>query len=244
LFGLLLTIGTNGRETPLTLIGPTGIRNMVETVLMAQGGLPLYQLEFVEIETDASLDLGMITDGIKVSIHPLKHRITAFGYVFEEPSRPGALNAARAVELGARGRELGKLKRGLDVTLEDGTIVRCADVLSASIPGARVAFLQDTADSSAAREACMGCDLMIHEATYDECLREKAVLHGHSTANMAGAFAAECKAKMLILTHFSARYMIKRPHDSSDEKSDATEPPKDAVRFPRVLFVVPHCLLL
>jgi ribonuclease BN (tRNA processing enzyme) len=46
---------------------------------------------------------------------------------------------------------------------------------------------------------------MVHEATFDDRSAQMAIPRGHSTARMAGAFAAQCHAKSLLLTHFSAR---------------------------------------
>jgi ribonuclease Z len=47
---------------------------------------------------------------------------------------------------------------------------------------------------------------VVHEATFDDALAEKAELDGHSTPSQAGLQAKRAKAKMLVLTHVSARY--------------------------------------
>jgi len=57
-----------------------------------------------------------------------------------------------------------------------------------------------------AREAQEGVDALVHECTFDAPLKDKAVLGGHSTSHMAGEFAAQIRAKLLILTHFSQRF--------------------------------------
>lgn len=60
------------------------------------------------------------------------------------------------------------------------------------------------------------CDVLIHEATnafmppfdtgdYME-VQKYTISHGHSTPQMAGAFARSIGAKKLVLTHFSPRY--------------------------------------
>lgn len=46
---------------------------------------------------------------------------------------------------------------------------------------------------------------MYQGKTYER-VEEDAISHGHSTPLMAGAFASQVKAKMLVLNHFSARY--------------------------------------
>ena len=61
------------------------------------------------------------------------------------------------------------------------------------------------------------CDVLVHEATNaylpgidkDTDLRSvtrDAVIHGHSTPELAGLFAKKVNTKILLLNHFSARY--------------------------------------
>ena len=49
-------------------------------------------------------------------------------------------------------------------------------------------------------------DLLYHEATFLEEKTERAAQTYHSTAKQAAEMAVLCKAKKLILGHFSARY--------------------------------------
>ena len=49
-------------------------------------------------------------------------------------------------------------------------------------------------------------DLLIHDATLDDDLAERAEEDGHSTPSQAARNAKKAKAKKLILMHISARY--------------------------------------
>jgi ribonuclease Z len=51
-----------------------------------------------------------------------------------------------------------------------------------------------------------GADLLIHDATLDDELAERADEDGHSTPDQAARNAKKAKVKQLILTHISARY--------------------------------------
>ncbi len=46
LFGALCTLATHGRTTPLTIVGPVGIRHMMETVFAISGGFMSYELRW------------------------------------------------------------------------------------------------------------------------------------------------------------------------------------------------------
>ena len=82
-------------------------------------------------------------------------------------------------------------------------------------------ILGDTYDPAAIVGLAEDADLLIHEATNAhlpgidpntketdtyEIVEERAKSRGHSTPQMAGAFARKIGAKKLVLNHFSARY--------------------------------------
>jgi len=211
IFGMLCSIRMGGRQEPITVVGPLGIQSLVTHVLTLQGGTGL-PLHFIELEGSEPIQLGPLTDGILVTAHSLKHGVPCFGYTLTEPSRAGSLNAKLALELGAKNQQLGQLKDGLDVVLEDGRVIRSADVVGAGQKGRTIALVQDTFASleSSILEACADAAVVVHEATYHHDLLDKCLAHGHSTARMAGMFAQRCHAKLLVLTHFSSRYMDQR----------------------------------
>jgi ribonuclease Z len=134
------------------------------------------------------------------------HRISAFGYVLREPEQPLVLDAVKAKSLGAQSRELGLLKSGQDITLPNGDVIRSSEVTSPGRAARTIGIMQDTCDASSAIPYMSNCDLLVHESTFENSMREKAIQYGHSTSGMAADFAAKVNAKNLVLTHFSSRY--------------------------------------
>ena len=113
-----------------------------------------------------------------------------------------------------------QLTRGESVEFE-GRTIRPEDVLSRPRKGRKVVVLGDTYDPRGISHIAEGCDLLVHEATFADAVSsdggqvdynearqavKDATRKGHSTAGMAGRFAAEIKAQHLVLTHFSARF--------------------------------------
>uniref|UniRef100_A0ABM5FUF3 Zinc phosphodiesterase ELAC protein 1 isoform X1 n=2 Tax=Pogona vitticeps TaxID=103695 RepID=A0ABM5FUF3_9SAUR len=139
----------------------------------------------------------------------LFHRIPSFGFVVEEKPRTGRLNARKLKELGVQpGPLYGKLKEGITVALEDGTVILPSDVLEEPLPGRKVCIFGDCSGivGEGAVSLCYGADLLVHEATLDDSQEDKAKERGHSTPKMAATFAQQCKVKRLVLSHFSQRY--------------------------------------
>jgi ribonuclease Z len=75
-----------------------------------------------------------------------------------------------------------------------------------SRPGRKIVYTGDTRPFEAFANFAKGADVVIHDCTYDEGLIEKAEVTGHSTAVQAAEQAKNAGAKMLVLTHISARY--------------------------------------
>lgn len=145
----------------------------------------------------------------------LLHRVPAFGYVFQEPLKPGKLNSQKLMAAGVpRGPLFGKIKNGETVTLDSGTIISPSEYIGQDQPGRKVAILQDTCDSWGALEICRDCDVIVHEATNENAHQQQCIENGHSTPFMAGKFAAVAGASTLILTHFSQRYKDKNLHEN------------------------------
>nr|XP_019577367.1 PREDICTED: zinc phosphodiesterase ELAC protein 1 [Rhinolophus sinicus]XP_019577375.1 PREDICTED: zinc phosphodiesterase ELAC protein 1 [Rhinolophus sinicus]XP_019577382.1 PREDICTED: zinc phosphodiesterase ELAC protein 1 [Rhinolophus sinicus]XP_019577389.1 PREDICTED: zinc phosphodiesterase ELAC protein 1 [Rhinolophus sinicus]XP_019577396.1 PREDICTED: zinc phosphodiesterase ELAC protein 1 [Rhinolophus sinicus] len=139
----------------------------------------------------------------------LFHRIPSFGFSVVEKKRPGKLNAQKLKDLGVPpGPAYGKLKNGISVVLENGVTISPQDVLKKPIVGRKICILGDCSGvvGDGGVKLCFEADLLIHEATLDDAQMDKAKEHGHSTPQMAAAFAKQCRAKRLVLTHFSQRY--------------------------------------
>ncbi|CRH01271.1 tRNA 3'-trailer sequence RNase, putative [Plasmodium relictum] len=69
-----------------------------------------------------------------------------------------------------------------------------------------VVYSADTRPCSNIKKFSKGCNILIHEATFDDELLNEAIQKKHSTTQEAMQISLEVKCKILILTHFSQRY--------------------------------------
>jgi ribonuclease Z len=200
--GMLKTFSLRGRELPLTIYGPRGLRELLASLRRVFGRLT-YPLELVELDPGALLE----RDGYRLETFAVDHGVSAIGYALVESERPGRFDVETANRLGLPdGPERGTLQRGETVTLADGRLVRPEDVLGAARAGRKIVLAGDTAPAATVVEAAAGADLLVHEATFlsDETERARETLH--STAGGAALVAREAGVKLLALTHLSTRY--------------------------------------
>ncbi|KAJ8610374.1 hypothetical protein CTAYLR_003878 [Chrysophaeum taylorii] len=153
----------------------------------------------------------------------VRHTAPCFGFVVDEKPRKLRIDAKRATEAGLPpGKDYRRLQAGNDVALDDGTIVRAADVTLPPVPARRVAVVGDTCRPS--KEFCAianGADVVVHEATMADEDRERALARGHSTPSMAGKVARDIDAGLLVLTHFSGRFVQPRSSAARDREEGA-----------------------
>jgi ribonuclease Z len=213
--GLLSSRSSLGGTEPLTLYGPSGLRELTETALRITGTHLGYELHINEIGEGSVFE----GEAFTVAAAKLEHRIDSFGYRITERPRAGALNVKLLDEMGVpSGPAFGKLKAGTDITLEDGRTIRSSDVVGHPIPGRVVVVLGDTKPCDSAVELARGADLLVHEATFSHKLAEKAREYGHSTAVDAAETARAAGVRRLLITHFSSRY---KPEDLKNLEEEA-----------------------
>jgi ribonuclease Z len=200
--GLLKTFALRGREVPLTVYGPPGLRDLLADLRRVFGRVS-YPVEAVEVRPGQALE----RDGYRILVFPVHHGVSAVGYALDEHDRPGEFDAAAADALGIPfGPGRGALQRGESVTLGEDRVVTPAEVVGPPRSGRRIVLTGDTAPVETVRVLAEGADVLVHEATFGEDERERARETLHSTARQAAETAAAAGVRLLALTHFSPRH--------------------------------------
>ncbi len=115
------------KKDAVKCIGPRGLERMISTALELSATYLTYKLEVrwvlthhlvqwpssfffsyfgmchvqvIELEEGKSHDLGFI-DGYHLTAYPIVHKVPCFGYLIQEPEKPGQLDAKRASLLGS-----------------------------------------------------------------------------------------------------------------------------------------------
>ncbi len=202
--GLLTSRSMNGITDGITLYGPKGIKAFVEATIGLSGSWLTFPLEIVEITAGEVLN----NDYFRVTAYPLTHPVECYGYRIEEHDKPGALDAERLLADGIKsGKLFQQLKLGKTVTMEDGRVVDGSKYLGPAIKGRTLAIFGDTSPTPASQALAANVDVMVHEATLEAAMEEKANSRGHSSTVQAAKAAKEAGAKRLIVTHLSSRYL-------------------------------------
>jgi ribonuclease Z len=200
--GMLKTFALRGRDAPLTVYGPPGLKDLFSVLRRIVGRLP-YALELREVRPGEALD----RDGYRVLVFPVAHGVAAVGYALVEEPRPGRFDVEAADALGVPpGRERGVLQHGESLTLDDGRTITPDAVLGPARAGRSFVYPGDTTPSEVVRALAEGADLLVHEATFAYEEVERAAETRHSTAAQAAELAREAGVRMLALTHISPRY--------------------------------------
>ncbi len=202
--GMLQTMALMDRQKPVDIYGPVGLKHFLSCL---QETLQ-FQLTF-EISVHELAEAGTQCDEDEYSIaaFPSNHSVTSFCYAFEEKPRPGRFHPEKAQALGVpKGEAWGRLQRGENYVLPDNNVVKPEDVSGPCRKGRKIVYTGDTRPFEGFAVFAAEADVVIHEATFDDSLVEKAEIDGHSTPTQAALEAKASQAKQLVLTHISARY--------------------------------------
>ncbi|WP_409301537.1 ribonuclease Z [Peribacillus sp. SCS-155] len=227
--GLLGSRSFQGGTDELTVYGPKGIKEYIQTSLKVSGTHLRYKLSIMEIKQGTVFE----DEQFIVSALPLEHGIYTIGYRIAERERPGRLLVEKLKDEGVKpGPHFKALKSGETITLEDGRVLNGGDYLDRPKRGRVIAILGDTRPCENAVQLARDADYLVHEATFSENETQMAYSYFHSTTAQAAQIAKDANAAKLILTHISSRYTL--------EDSQALQKESAAI-FPET--VVAHDLM-
>ncbi len=174
---LITTWQLTGRNVPLDIWSPAGLKSMIDNIFIATGCKPSFPINF-HVIPEGHIGSILKTEGLEVRTFPLTHRIPTSGYRFFR------LN-----------------KKSSPPPQSDVTNPLLSGCFACSY-----AYCSDTALNLDMANHLAEVDLMYHEATFLDEHLEKAFSTGHSTASQAASIAKLAGARGLLMGHFSARY--------------------------------------
>ena len=202
--GLMQTMALLDRERKLDVYGPPGITEFLECIKKTVQFALTFQVEIHEIEEE-----GTACEEAEYTVQTAwaNHVIPSLAYALVEKPRPGRFYPEKAKTIGIpEGPLWSRLQQGHEIKLKTGRIVKPEDVIGNPRKGRKIVYTGDTRPFRDFAKLATGANVLIHDATFDDSLAERAAEDGHSTPSQAARVAKKANVEQLILTHISARY--------------------------------------
>ncbi len=214
--GLLSTIGNSDRLEPITIIGPRGIKDVLDAFRVLLPYLP-YKVNILEDPIDPilfNIQEGILaplsrreakkkkTADITISTIGLLHSSPCLGYSFYI-KRGARFQVEKAEENRVPKILWNRLQKGEYIEYE-GKIYEPSMVLGRDRKGIKISYITDTRPHVNIEAFIENSDLLICEGTYgsDEDI-EKALKNRHMTFREAAQMSRGSSVDKLIITHFS-----------------------------------------
>lgn len=203
LIGLINSFSLLGRKQDLHIYGPAPLQQLIELQLKVADTTLSFDLHFHTIRNE-----GILVEDDKCTIRCFRtnHRIECFGFSFTEKKKQRHLLPEKAAALGIPVAFYGWLKSGEDYIAGNGTVVKNEEVTIPGPPSYSYAFCADTKYDEKLLPHVTGMDMIYHETTYLDHLRDRAELRFHSTTRQAAEIARKAGVGRLLIGHFSSKY--------------------------------------
>ncbi|MDE6695493.1 MAG: ribonuclease Z [Muribaculaceae bacterium] len=202
--GLIGTMALSGLEGDITIHTFEDGKKILTSIFdYFNRGLPI-DVKFNVIHPEESVIFE--NSSLRIGTVPLRHKIPAVGYVFEEKPRLRHINREMCDYHDVPLWAFNAIKSGDDFTKPDGTVIPNTLLTKDPLNPRSYAHISDTAYMPDLAEKIQGVDLLFHETTYLTQDLDKAKERGHSTATQAAQIALDAKAKCLLTGHYSSRY--------------------------------------
>jgi ribonuclease Z len=205
LVGLINTFNLLTHTQELHIFGPAPLQQIIEMQLKVADTKMCYPLFFHTL-TQA----GILVDNekIRISCFRTNHRIECYGFVFEEKVGKRKLLIDKVRKLQIPVSFFTSLQHGLDYITPKGEKIKNETVTAAPGKGKKYSFCADTKYDESIIEYITDSDMIYHETTYLDNMKEKAEERFHSTTRQAALIAKKANVKKLLIGHFSSKYAV------------------------------------
>lgn len=207
--GILSTIGNCGRTEMLTIIGPKGIKEVIDAFRLIVRELP-YDVNIIENpKEDILASNNYINKDIIISTLEVDHSTSCIAYSFYI-KRKAKFDIEKAMKNNVPKVLWSKLQNGRDIKL-DGKIYTKDMVLGQPRKGIKLSFVTDTRPIKEIVDFVDNSDLLVCEGMYgDDGDLERAIKNKHMTFRESATIAKQSNVEAMVLTHFSP--IIKDPN--------------------------------
>lgn len=197
--GLLMTMANSGKTDSLTIIGPSGIKKVVEGLRVIVPELP-YEVNIIE-NPKQTVNLFNEKGVINLNTIELEHSIPCIGYSFCV-KRGAKFDREKAVKNDVPKKLWSILQKKELVELEEKTYTSDM-VLGEDRKGLKISYITDTRPIDTIPSFIDKSNLFICEANYgsDEDIN-KAIKNKHMTFREAASLARKGNVEKLVLIHF------------------------------------------
>ena len=210
LIGLISTMHLLGREKELHVYGPPKLKDIINIQLSASNTELKYPLFFHTFGFDFPQVI-LQNESIVVETIPLDHSIDCCGFLFREVEKPRRMRREKIQEYGIANYLVPKIKEGGDFVLPDGTVIPHLELTRSAQKSRSFAFCSDTCFKPSIVDQIKNVDILYHEATFLQDLKQRAQFTKHSTAAQAATIAKKANVGKLIIGHYSQRYFDLEP---------------------------------
>lgn len=208
--GLINSMNLIGRTRKLDIFCPPGLDQIVDKVFEISHSFINFEIRYHYINSAGYCKI-FENRSLEVFAFPLQHSIEAFGFRFNEKISERNIKPEAISRYGLSIDQIKAAKSGSDLELADGSFLRNQDITLPLRHKRSYAYCSDTRYFPGLANHVRGVDLLYHESTYLDDMKEKAGERFHSTAAQAAAIAAKANAGKLLLGHFSSRYTDLQP---------------------------------
>jgi ribonuclease Z len=194
-----------GLKTDIHIYSPSELKNLLQP-----------QLDFIKGEMNVNLIFHPLNfkkpqqiyadKRIEVFSFPVKHSISTCGFLFREVKKQANIKKEMVQEYKIPIARIKEIKDGADYVTPEGELIPNENLTNPPPHPRSYAFCTDTAFHLPIVEVIKDVDLLYHEATFLEAMRDFAQKTLHSTTIDAANMAKLTNAKKLLIGHFSARY--------------------------------------